>query len=44
MTRWEWIGSCALVMLLHLHQADRKTDGFYGVRLYGADRQVGEDR
>lgn len=44
MTRLEWIGSCALVMLLHLHQTERKTDGFHGRRLGGAGRQVGEDR
>lgn len=43
MTRWEWIGSCALVMLLHPHQIERKTDGVCG-GLSGTDRQVRADR
>lgn len=39
MTRWEWIGSCALVMLLHLHQR-RKTGRFHGRRPCGRARQA----
>lgn len=44
MTRWEWIGSRALVMLLHLPHTEWKTDGSGGRRLGGASRQVGEER
>lgn len=40
MTRLEWIGSRALVMLLHLHQTERKTDGFQHWQTAGCYRQM----